>query len=239
MSERTRWRQFARSEEIVKKSGIAPFSVIIIIIIIIVVVVVIIIMNISICIHLVLFCSWLCQCSLCFGRAHDPSVLSFLSCLCIILLTSVSQSIGMFSLRLLVGGLTYQLHASVSKGGSAQTVVRAAVLRQVADPTSHFTPGQPFPAITLERQAPGRVAHWSTNFQITAVTRPRKIPTGKGRMEPRSFAVEVDALPLGPLGAFSLRRPPRWLGDYCAHFESGRPRFDSHFSKSHTSDLEN
>ena len=51
------------------------------------------------------------------------------------------------------------------KDGSPQTIVRAATLRQklqfqLCSSPSHsiLTPGRPVPALTLERQAPGRVA---------------------------------------------------------------------------------
>ena len=51
------------------------------------------------------------------------------------------------------------------RDGSAQTSLRAATLRQklqikLSTSLSHsiLTPGQPAPALTLERQAPGRVA---------------------------------------------------------------------------------
>ena len=47
------------------------------------------------------------------------------------------------------------------RDGSAKTVVRAATLRenvQIKLNHSILTPGQPVPALNLERQAPGRVA---------------------------------------------------------------------------------
>ena len=66
---------------------------------------------------------------------------------------------------LLVGCLTFQQHASHLRGGSAQTSLRAATLRlklriKLSTSPSHsiLTLGQPVTALTLERQAPGRVA---------------------------------------------------------------------------------
>ena len=44
-----------------------------------------------------------------------------------------------------------------ARDGSAQTIVRAATLREKFNPSSHsiLTLGQPVPAPTLQRQAPG------------------------------------------------------------------------------------
>ena len=79
------------------------------------------------------------------------------------------------------------------RNGSAQTSVRAATLRyklqvKLSTSPSHtiLTLGQPFPTLTLQRQAPGRVArcnayflsHWYDSTQ-------KKFSTAQAGIEPR------------------------------------------------------
>ena len=59
------------------------------------------------------------------------------------------------------------------RDGSAQTILRAATLRQklqiqlsTSPSQSILTPGRPVPALTLERQEPGRVATGVPMFKL-------------------------------------------------------------------------
>ena len=94
------------------------------------------------------------------------------------------------------------------KDGSAQTILRAATLRQklqtkisISPSHSILIPGQPVPALTLNRQAPGTVAtgvpffffflsHW---YDST----PKKFRL-KRDSNPGSSALEADALTTRP-----------------------------------------
>ena len=67
-------------------------------------------------------------------------------------------------LLLFVGSVTSQQHASVSQGW-VSSILRAATLRQklqiklsISSSHSIWTQGRPVPALTLYRQASGRVA---------------------------------------------------------------------------------
>ena len=91
-------------------------------------------------------------------------------------------------------------------GGYAQTIVRAATLRQ--KPQIKFavslghgrpTPRKPVPRLVLQRQV------WElldTNFEVYGVTRSGKNkqtkqnkPKGKAGIEPRSASLEADGFP--------------------------------------------
>ena len=100
------------------------------------------------------------------------------------------------------------------RDGSAQTILRAATLRkklqiQLSTSPSHsiLTPDRPVPALTLYRQAPGRVAHWSANFKSLVWFDPEKFRRKRDSNSGPS-APEVDA---------SIARPTRqcllrWYG---------------------------
>ena len=71
--------------------------------------------------------------------------------------------------------------------GSAQTILRAATLRQklhikrcTSPSHSMLTPGRPVPVLTLERQAPGRVATGVTILKSLVWLDPEKIPAQAG-----------------------------------------------------------
>ena len=79
------------------------------------------------------------------------------------------------------------------KDGSARTIVRAATPRQTLQiqlaisPSNHvLIQGQPVPALTLSRQAPGKVAIGVLLLSYWCV------PTAQAGIEPRSPALEVD-----------------------------------------------
>ena len=78
------------------------------------------------------------------------------------------------------------------KGRSAQTILRAATLRQklhikfsAASSHSKLTPGQPVPSLTPQRQAPDRMATGVPIFYVTGTTGPEKISTAKAEIEIR------------------------------------------------------
>ena len=79
------------------------------------------------------------------------------------------------------------------RDGSAQTIVRATTLRQklqiqlsISPSHSILTPGRPVPALTLWRQAPGRVVTGVPIFESLVWLDPVKIPTQAG-FEPGIF----------------------------------------------------
>ena len=94
-------------------------------------------------------------------------------------------------LLLSVGCLTSQQHAGVSQGRIC-SMLPTATLRQklrinfffIPTSVSILTPGQPVPALTLyARRLAG--SDWSTNFEVTGMTRPGKSPTAKAGIEAR------------------------------------------------------
>ena len=73
------------------------------------------------------------------------------------------------------------------RDGSAQTSLRAATLRQklqiqLSTPSSHsiLSPGQPVPALTLQCQAPGRVAIGVPISKLTWISSRRKQESNPG-----------------------------------------------------------
>ena len=88
---------------------------------------------------------------------------------------------------LLVGCLTSQQHASVYQGRICSdnfTCCHTEI--EVADPTFHLTPSQYTDTGPTSPSAdpitPGawQGSHWSANFQVTGMTRPRKNPGASG-----------------------------------------------------------
>ena len=101
---------------------------------------------------------------------------------------------GAFVRCLLVGCLTSQQHAGYLRDGSAQTIVRAATLRQklqvkLSTSPSHsiLTPGRPVPGADPITPGAWQSSHWSANFQVTGMTRPGNIPTAQAGIKPRTF----------------------------------------------------
>ena len=93
----------------------------------------------------------------------------------------------------LVGCLTSQQHASVSQGRICSdnfTCCHTEI--EVADPTFHLTQSQYTDTGPTSPSAdpimPGawQGSHWSANFEVTGMTRPRKIPSQAG-FEPWIF----------------------------------------------------
>ena len=107
----------------------------------------------------------------------------------------------------LVGCLTSQQHASVSKGricSDSFTCCHTEI--EVADQTFYLTQSQYTDTGPTSPSAdpitPGarQGSHWSANFQVIGMTRPRRNPAASGIPNPASSALEVDALPLGQRG---------------------------------------
>ena len=104
-----------------------------------------------------------------------------------------------------VGCLTSQQHASVSQGRICSdnfTCCHTEI--QVADPTFYLTQSQHTDtgptSPSTDPITPGawQGSHWSANFEVTGMTRPRKNPGASGDSNPGSSALETDALTTGP-----------------------------------------
>ena len=69
------------------------------------------------------------------------------------------------------------------RNGSAQTIARAAIEIEVADPTFHLTQSQytdtgpTSPCSDPITPGAWHGSHWSAHFQVTGMTRPGKIPS--------------------------------------------------------------
>ena len=107
----------------------------------------------------------------------------------------------------LVGCLTSQQQASVSQGRICSdnfTCCHTEI--EVADPTfyliqSQYTDTGPT-SPSADPITPGawQGSHWSANFEVTGMTRPRKKSRRKRDSNPGPSALEADALPLGQRG---------------------------------------
>ena len=115
----------------------------------------------------------------------------------------------------LVGCLTSQQQASVSRGRICSdnfTCCRTEI--EVADPTFHLTQSQytdtgPTSPSADPIKTPGawQGSHWSANFEVTGMTRPRKKSRRKRDSNPGSSALEADALLLGQRGGLIEQEP--------------------------------
>ena len=106
---------------------------------------------------------------------------------------------------LLVGCLTSQQHASVSQGRICSdnfTCCHTGI--EVADPTFYLTQSQYTDTGSTSPSAdpitPGawQGSHWSANFEVTGMTRPRKKSRRKRDSNPGPSALEADALTTRP-----------------------------------------
>ena len=108
-----------------------------------------------------------------------------------------------------VGCLTSQQQASVSQGRICSdnfTCCHTEI--EVADQTfylaqSQYTDTEPT-SPNADPITPGawHGSHWSANFEVTGMTRPRKKSRRKRDSNPGSSALQADALPLGQRGGF-------------------------------------
>ena len=117
---------------------------------------------------------------------------------------------------LFVGCLTSQQQASVSQGRICSDNLTCCHIEiQVADPTFYLTQSQYTDTGPTSPSAdpitPGawQGSHWSTNFEVTGMTRPRKISRRQRDSNPGSSALEADAL---------TTRPTRWQYSIGANF---------------------
>ena len=104
------------------------------------------------------------------------------------------------------------------RDGSAQTILHAATLEiEVADPTFYLSQSQYTDTGPTSPSAdpitPGawQGSHWSANFEVTGMTRPRKKSGRKRDSNPGSSALEADAIPLGQRGGIS-KHTLKWPG---------------------------
>ena len=87
----------------------------------------------------------------------------------------------------------------------------------IADQTCSLTQSQQTHALQIKhalslshsRHTAGAMqgSQWSTNFQVTGMTRHGKRPTAKAGIEPKSAAAEMDALPLSQRGCQNCGKP--------------------------------
>ena len=103
--------------------------------------------------------------------------------------------------------LTSQQHASVSQGRICSDIFTCCHTEiEVADPTFYLTQSQhtdTWPTNpSSDSITPGawQGSQWCANFEVTGMTRPPKKSRHKRDSNPRSFALETDALPLGQRG---------------------------------------
>ena len=103
-----------------------------------------------------------------------------------------------------LGCLTFQQHASVSQGRICSHNFTCCYTEiEVSDQTFHLTQSQYTDTGTTSPSAypitPGawQGSHWSANFKVTGMTRPRKNPGTSRDSNPGSSVLEADALPLG------------------------------------------
>ena len=119
-------------------------------------------------------------------------------------------------ISLLAGCLTSQQHASVSQGWiCSENLTCCHTEIEVADLStspSHsiLTPGRPVPALTLYRQAPGRVATGVPIFESLVWLDPEK-SRRKRDLNPGSSALEADALTTRPTRRYKNKGPTHVL----------------------------
>ena len=88
--------------------------------------------------------------------------------------------------RLFVGCLTSQQHASVSQGRICSIFTCCHTEIEVADQTFHLTQSQytdtgpTSPSTDPITPGAWQGSHWSANFEVTGMTRPRKNPGASG-----------------------------------------------------------
>ena len=107
---------------------------------------------------------------------------------------------------LFVGCLTSQQQASVSQGRiSSDNCTCCHTEMEVADPTFYLTQSQytdtgpTSPSTDPITPGAWQGSHWSANFEVTGMTRPRRKKSRRKRdSNPGSSALEADALPTRP-----------------------------------------
>ena len=104
-----------------------------------------------------------------------------------------------------IGCLTSQQHASVSQGRICSNNLTCCHTEiEVADQTFHLTrsqytdTGPTSPSADTLTPVAWQGSHWSANFEVTGITRPRKKSRRKRDPNPGSSALEADALTTTP-----------------------------------------
>ena len=110
-----------------------------------------------------------------------------------------------------VGCLTSQQHACVAQGRVCSDKFTCCHTEiEVADPTFHLTQSQYIdngptnPSTDPITPGAWQGSHWSANFSVTGMTRPRKKSLRKPDSNPGYSALEADALPLGQRGGLVM-----------------------------------
>ena len=122
---------------------------------------------------------------------------------------------------LFVGCLTSQQQASVSQGRICSDKFTCCHTEiEVADQTFYLTQSQYTDTGPTSPSAdpitPGawQFSHWSANFEVTGMTRPRKKSRRKRDSNPGSSALEANALPLGQRGG-RAKTDQEWCASVC------------------------
>ena len=112
-----------------------------------------------------------------------------------------------------VGCLTSQQHASVSQGRicsdnftCCHTEIEAADQAFYLTQSQYTNTGPTSPSADPISPGAWQGSHWSANFEVTGMTRPRKKSRRKRDSNPGSPALEADALPLGQRGGRERER---------------------------------
>ena len=100
---------------------------------------------------------------------------------------------------LFVGCLTSQQHASVSQGRICSDNVMSCHTFHLTQ-SQYTDTGPTSPSADPITSGDWQGSHWSANFEVTGMTRPRKKSRCKRDSNPGSSALEADALPLGQRG---------------------------------------
>ena len=134
----------------------------------------------------------------------------------------------MWFIYLFVGSLTSQQHASVSQGRictdnftCCHTEIEAADQTFYLTQSQYTDTGPTSPSADPITPGAWQGSHWSANFLVTGMTRPRKKSRRKRCSNPGSSALEADALPLGQRGGCVGRK--KWRNGYVACLNADRP----------------
>ena len=104
-----------------------------------------------------------------------------------------------------IGCLTSQQQASVSQGGicsdnctCCHTEIEFQTKTFHLTQSQHTDTGPTSPSADPRTPGAWQGSHWSANFEVTGMTRPRKNPGASGIRTPGSSALEADALTTRP-----------------------------------------
>ena len=127
---------------------------------------------------------------------------------------SASVSEGRIVFVLFLGCLTSLQHASVSQGRICSDNFSCCHTEvEVADQTLHLTQSQytdtgpTSPSTDPTTPGAWQASHWSANFEVTGMTRPRKNPAASGNRTQDLPLSRRTPKPLGQQGCKSARAP--------------------------------